>query len=84
LSPNKALALDGQGGLWVAGISAHNAPLLRRYTFSGNLVEEIPDFKTGWMSIATNIHDRAAGFIQDVLDQTNGVTKIEHTPLNLP
>jgi hypothetical protein len=81
---NKAVALDGKGGLWVSGISAEGGgSLLRRYTFSGQLVEEFPGFTTGFWAMATNINNRTAGFIQDAAPALNSVTgrmeqKIEH------
>lgn len=80
---SKSTPLDGMGGLWVDNAEGGSPSLLRRYTFAGELVEEIPAFTTGHWAMATNIHDRSAGFIVDAEAAYNPATgrnehKIQH------
>ena len=62
----KAIAVDGSGSLLVGdGENGGDGgvTLLRRYSPTGAVLEEFPDFGSQW-DIATNVNDRDAGFFR--------------------
>ena len=76
LGVNINVALDGKGGLLVATSEANgeNINLLRRYSLTGALLEDCPNFYTAYWAMATNINDRGYGFIQDTEPIFNSIT----------
>ena len=64
-------AVDGRGDLWLAGVRG-NTPKFRRVSSTGTVLQNYTE--PGWTSIATNIHDRAAGYVKDLKQIYNPAT----------
>lgn len=63
--PNLNAAVDGRGGFWVSDSIAFSTRRgNRRYGTDGTLLQTYDT--PGWVSIATDIHHRAAGYLRDL------------------
>ncbi|MGM9489337.1 hypothetical protein [Ideonella sp. YS5] len=63
--PNASPAVDGRGDLWVAGIGLDNSARLARYASDSTELQAYAS-PTPWTALATNINNRAAGYLIDL------------------